>query len=80
MFIDVVVNKGEEGEWVAKATSPNSPRGLKFPQSWRGLRDEALEKKCGVRGAKFAHDSGHLVVGNSKTAVLAMIDIAYGSK
>lgn len=26
-----------------------------MPESWAGLRDEALENACGVKGAVFVH-------------------------
>lgn len=44
-----------------------------FPESWRGLVDEELEKACGVKGAKFCHKSGFLCVNETKEGLLEMV-------
>lgn len=77
MFINVVVTYDvTSGEWVAKSTNAKNPRGLRFPRKWGGLRDLDLERVCGVKDAKYAHENCHLVVANTKAAVLEMIDLA----
>ncbi|MBC7981589.1 MYG1 family protein [Candidatus Parcubacteria bacterium] len=47
-----------------------------FPESWRGLVDAELEKACGVKGAKFCHKSGFLIVNKTKEGLMKMIDLA----
>lgn len=44
-----------------------------FPESWRGLVDEELEKACDVKGAKFCHKTGFLCVNETKEGLLKMI-------
>ncbi len=44
-----------------------------FPESWRGLVDEELEKVTGIKGSKFCHKSGFLAVNNTKEGLLEMI-------
>jgi uncharacterized UPF0160 family protein len=48
-----------------------------FPESWRGLVDEELEKVCGVKGAKFCHKSGFLCVNKTKEGLMEMINKAF---
>ncbi len=47
-----------------------------FPESWRGLVGEELEKASGVKGAKFCHKSGFLCVNETKEGLLKMVKIA----
>jgi uncharacterized UPF0160 family protein len=42
------------------------------PESWRGLRDEDLQKITGVSDAKFCHPSGFLFGAASKTGALEL--------
>lgn len=44
-----------------------------FPESWRGLVDEELEKACGVKGSKFCHKTGFLCVNETKEGLMEMI-------
>ena len=46
-----------------------------FPESWRGLVGEELEKVCGVKGAKFCHKSGFLCVNETKEGLLKMVEL-----
>ena len=48
-----------------------------FPESWRGLVDGELEKVTGIKGSKFCHKSGFLVVNNTKEGLLEMINQAF---
>lgn len=43
-----------------------------FPESWRGLRDEDLEKVTGVSGAVFCHNSGFLCSAKTKEGALEL--------
>jgi len=43
-----------------------------FPESWRGLRDQELEKASGVEGAIFCHRGGWFVKAETKEAALKM--------
>ncbi len=47
-----------------------------FPESWRGLVDEDLERACGVKGAKFCHTSGFLCVNETKEGSMEMVMLA----
>ena len=47
-----------------------------FPESWRGLVDEELERACGVKGAKFCHKSGFLCVNETKEGLMEMVMLA----
>ncbi len=47
-----------------------------FPESWRGLVDEDLERACGVKGAKFCHKSGFLCVNETKEGLMEMVMLA----
>jgi uncharacterized UPF0160 family protein len=43
-----------------------------FPESWRGLRDEDLERETGVSGAIFCHNSGFLCAAKTKEGALEL--------
>ncbi len=43
-----------------------------LPADWAGLTDTALEKACGVKGAKFCHNALFIAVANSRDAILEM--------
>lgn len=48
-----------------------------FPESWRGLMDEELEKVTGIPGSMFCHKSGFLIVNKTKEGVLKMVEEAF---
>jgi uncharacterized UPF0160 family protein len=76
----VVVYPDSRGGWSAKNVHKGEElydARFYFPESWRGLVDEALEKACGVKGAKFCHKSGFLIVNETKDGVLEMINKAF---
>ncbi len=50
---------------------------ISFPVQWRGKRGEDLEKTTGIRGAKFCHNSGFLLVGENKEALLKLLELAW---
>ncbi len=43
-----------------------------FPEEWRGLRDEEMEKVSGVVGATFCHNSGFLCATKTKESALLL--------
>jgi uncharacterized UPF0160 family protein len=45
---------------------------IKFPEVWRGLTNEELEKASGVAGATFCHASGFFAVNKTKEGAIAM--------
>jgi uncharacterized UPF0160 family protein len=51
-----------------------------FPEAWRGLVGEELEKACGMKGAKFCHKSGFLCVNETKEGLLEMVRLGMGAK
>ena len=66
-------NKGDE-RWCIQAARDDSVKfgndRASFPESWRGLADEELEKASGVIGASFCHKGGFFAIG--KTSETAM--------
>lgn len=52
-------------QWVVAAI-PSNPETfeypVKFPESWRGLRDEDLAKESGIKNAVFCHKGGHMFI------------------
>lgn len=63
------------GHWKATALEKkNSFVSLKkYPESWRGLRNEELENVCGVNGAVFCHASGFLACHETYDGMLKMV-------
>jgi uncharacterized UPF0160 family protein len=47
-----------------------------LPESWAGLSDEALERACGVKGAKFCHNARFIAVADSYEGILEMAALA----
>ncbi|MCU9847832.1 MYG1 family protein [Defluviimonas sp. WL0024] len=47
-----------------------------LPKAWAGLTDEALEKACGVEGAKFCHNARFIAVAGTRDAVMEMARLA----
>jgi uncharacterized UPF0160 family protein len=45
---------------------------MKFPEEWRGLTNEALEKASGIIGATFCHASGFFAVNKTKEGAIEM--------
>lgn len=60
---DVCATRKEKGTFESKKP---------FPESWRGLRDEDLEKVTGITGAIFCHNSGFLCVAKTKEGALEL--------
>ena len=68
------------GNWSAKVVEKSEElydARFYFPESWRGLVDQDLENACGVKGAKFCHKSGFLIVNKTKEGLLEMIESAF---
>lgn len=47
-----------------------------LPAAWAGLTDAALEAACGVKGAKFCHNSRFIAVASSREAAIKMAELA----
>ncbi len=76
----VTVYPDTRGGWSAKNVRKDEAiyeAKFHFPESWRGKSDEELEKETGVKGAKFCHNSGFLVVADTKEHVLALVKLAF---
>lgn len=58
---DVCASRKEKGSFESKKP---------FPEAWHGLRDEELEKKTGVSGSIFCHNSGFLCAAKTKEGAL----------
>ncbi len=63
---------GAEGVFVGL---PSFEKRKNFPESWAGLKDEALEKETGVKGAVFCHRGRFMVVAKTKEAVLELVNL-----
>jgi uncharacterized UPF0160 family protein len=60
---DVCATRKEKGSFESKKP---------FPESWRGLRDEDLERETGISGAIFCHNSGFLCATKTKEGALEL--------
>ena len=89
-FIDFNFNKFPEpliciypdlrGNWSAKVVENDGEMynaRIYFPESWRGLNDEELEKVTGIEGSNFCHKSGFLAVNKTKEGALEMVYEAF---
>jgi uncharacterized UPF0160 family protein len=47
-----------------------------LPAAWAGLTDDALEKACGVTGAKFCHNGLFIAVASTRDAAMQMAALA----
>ena len=45
---------------------------LSLPESWRGLRDEELSKRCSIKDCVFVHASGFVGGNKTKEGALTM--------
>ena len=43
-----------------------------LPSSWRGLRDEALQKATGVKTARFCHNAGFICSADTKEDIMKL--------
>ncbi|MFA6340929.1 MAG: MYG1 family protein [Candidatus Paceibacterota bacterium] len=79
----VVSQKSEDGTWSAVAV--NKLHGSKFevrmsfPESWKGMRDEALAKMTGVSDAIFCHNGRFIAVARSKEGAIKLAEKAIAS-
>lgn len=74
----VLVYPDLRGGWSAKNVQKSEElydARFYFPESWRGLVGEELEKVCGIKGAKFCHKSGFLCVNETKEGLLEMVEL-----
>lgn len=47
---------------------------FRFPENWRGLNSNALEKESGIKGMKFCHLNGHLCATDSLDSAKKVIE------
>lgn len=74
---------GNRGEWILQSV----PESLgaqrvrrRLPAAWGGLSGQDLARATGVADAKFAHNSGHIVVARSRAGALALAALALKQK
>lgn len=48
-----------------------------FPEAWRGLVDEELEKVTGIKGSNFCHKTGFMAVNKTKEGAMEMVYKAF---
>lgn len=74
-----VIYTDEAGNWriqcVPVATSQFENR-LSLPESWRGIRNEELDKISSIPGCIFVHASGFIGGNKTREGVLQMVDVA----
>ena len=74
MFV-IFPNKGDE-RWCIQAARDDSVKfgndRASFPESWRSLAGEELEKASGLVGASFCHKGGFFAIGNTKEVAVEM--------
>lgn len=69
----VVFNDGSSWRVAGVSVTPSSFLGRKFlPLPWRGLRDEELSEKAGIKDLVFVHHTGFIGGANTKEAALTM--------
>ena len=76
----VVAYPDARGGFAAKTVKKNEndfEARFYFPESWRGLTDEELEKVSGVTGARFCHNSGFIISADTKDQLLQMVRKAF---
>ncbi|XP_017000296.3 MYG1 protein [Drosophila takahashii] len=68
----VIFNDGSSWRVAGVPVTPSSFLGRKFlPSPWRGLRDDELSEKAGIKDLVFVHHSGF--IGGAKTEEAAML-------
>ncbi|EDW96598.1 MYG1 protein C27H6.8 [Drosophila yakuba] len=68
----IVFNDGSSWRVAGVPVTPGSFQGRKFlPTPWRGLRDDELSQKAGIKDLIFVHHSGF--IGGAKTEDAAML-------
>lgn len=76
----LIVYPDLRGNWSAKVVEKGEQlydARFYFPESWRGLVDEDLDKVTGIEGGKFCHKTGFLAVNKTKDGTLKMIEKAF---
>ncbi len=75
----VIYHKKNEDRWHVRSV-PESERSFRnrknLPQSWAGLRDEALQKETGVKDALFCHNNLFFCIAGSKEGALDLVSKA----
>ncbi len=77
-----LVKKKKDG-WIIHSVKENSWSKAvkqKMPVEWCGLRDEELEKECGIAGSVFCHKSGGFAVVKNKESAEKFISILLKKK
>jgi uncharacterized UPF0160 family protein len=70
-----VIYERDDGKWTAKAVRVNPMQFAarkEFPESWAGLRDEALQQASGVVDAVFCHNGRFIAVAQSRAGALEL--------
>jgi uncharacterized UPF0160 family protein len=73
----VMPDRVRDGYWVVSlvpAAEGSFENRKTYPESWAGLRDEALEAESGIRGAVFCHKNHFLFVADSKEGALKAVE------
>ncbi|XP_068155942.1 MYG1 protein C27H6.8 [Drosophila tropicalis] len=69
----VIFNDGQSWRVAGVPVSPSSFLGRKFlPSAWRGLRDDELSEKAGIKDLVFVHHTGFIGGTKTREAALAM--------
>jgi len=77
-----VVYPSSRGGWNAQVVPAEykSPVAKKdFPYNWAGLRNDELEKECGIKDAVFCHSSLFMCAANTKEAAISLCQKALKS-
>lgn len=76
----LVIYPDLRGNWSAKVVEKGDElydARFYFPEVWRGLVDEELEKVTDIEGSMFCHKTGFLAVNKTKEGILEMIYRAF---
>lgn len=65
-----------EDKWKARCVADNFKCKLGFPNEWRGLKHDKLQKMSGVLEAEFVHKAGFLAVASTKEGVIRMCQLS----
>ncbi len=76
----LTVYPDSRGNWSAKVVEKGDElydARFYFPESWRGLVDENLDKITGIESGKFCHKTGFMAVHKTKEGILEMVYEAF---
>lgn len=76
----VIMPSGEH--WKLRGIPPSMSERMKvrkpLPEAWSGIRDEALQKVSGVKGAIFCHKGRFISIWETKEAAIAALKVVLG--